>query len=324
LLPFVPTSVDLKGGTVLTLPTTTNASEKEISSYLEKEFALRDVSVVKKTSLSGSTIEIQYITPQSLTNLKNKVNEIKATGNTDSTKARAQALALLKEYNYGTTELETKEYELIKEELNYFYNEKKNEETNKVLSGINTKFGISIENTNIREVGATLGAAAYKSAINVSIWAIILVIIVIFLFFREFVPSAAVMLAGAMDILGGLAGMAIFNVPISLVTIPALLMLLGYSIDTDVMLTTKLMKMKEGSLRQRAGEAMKTGIMMTSTAIGAIGIMFIISWLYNIQVMYYISVVLIVGSLVDLVATWMMNAPVLLWYLEKKKGADYK
>jgi preprotein translocase subunit SecF len=126
-------------------------------------------------------------------------------------------------------------------------------------------------------------------------------------------------MAGALDILGGLAGMAIFDVPISLVTIPALLMLLGYSIDTDILLTTRLLKRTDGTLRSRAGEAMKTGMTMTVTTLIALTIMLIIAILYNVQVIYYISIVLISGLIADLIATWFMNGPMLLWYIESWK-----
>lgn len=320
LVPFVPMSVDLKGGTVITINNaSTTATNKEIKTYLQNEFSLKDVSVTKTNSLNGSVIEIQYITKAELSALKSEITEIKLLAETDKNSATSKALLFLKSNNIDIDQLESKDFDAIKDRMNVFYNDQENLETNKILDSLNKKFGISVKTVNIKEVGATLGAAFYKNALTVSIWAIVLIIIVIFIFFKEVVPSFAVILAGAIDVLGGLAGMTLFNVPLSLVTIPALLMLLGYSIDTDVMLTTKLLRSKEGSIKLRSAEALKTGLMMTSTVIAATLVMFVFSTLYNIQVMYYISVVLLSGSIVDLISTWLMNAPVLLWYLETKK-----
>ena len=58
---------------------------------------------------------------------------------------------------------------------------------------------------------------------------------------------------------------------------------------------------------------------MTTSTIGALIVTLIFSYLYNIHVLFDISVVLVSGLLVDLVATWFMNSPILLWYLESKK-----
>jgi preprotein translocase subunit SecF len=114
--------------------------------------------------------------------------------------------------------------------------------------------------------------------------------------------------------------MAIFNIPLSLTTIPVLLMLVGYSVDTDIMLTTKLLKRKEGgSPNKRVVDAMKTGLIMTSTTLGAMLSMLVVSYVYNITDIFYMAIVLICGLIVDLLSTWLMNAPVLLWYVESKK-----
>ncbi len=110
--------------------------------------------------------------------------------------------------------------------------------------------------------------------------------------------------------------MAIFGIPLSLVTIPALLMLVGYSIDTDVMLTAKLMKQKGGSVKEKTRSALKTGITMTATTVAALLVMLIISYFTNITVLYQMSVVLVSGLIVDVSSTWLMNAPILVWYVE--------
>ncbi|MCR4368773.1 MAG: MMPL family transporter, partial [archaeon] len=166
----------------------------------------------------------------------------------------------------------------------------------------------------------SLGENFYQTGILVSAIAIILVIIVIFLFFREVIPSGAILLAIIFDIAGALGLMSIFGIPLSLATIPALVMLIGYSVDTDVMLTTRVLKRKEGTPRERAHESMITGLTMTLTTLAALTVMIILSYFSQLEVVFQIAAVLLFGLCADLISTWLMNAPILLWYVEKKEG----
>jgi preprotein translocase subunit SecF len=48
--------------------------------------------------------------------------------------------------------------------------------------------------------------------------------------------------------------------------------------------------------------------------------MLVVSYFYQIEVIYQIAAVLFFGLVGDLISTWLMNAPVLLWYIESKGG----
>jgi len=245
---------------------------------------------------------------------------IKKLSESSKSNAKEEAIAFLKSKNIDTTNLVDKDFKEISKELDNYYNKYKTQNLQDMLIGLHNKFGIDIDNINIKEIGAILGAAFLHTALVSAIWAAILVIIVIFIIFREWVPSLAVISAGIIDVFGALLGMAIFNIPLSLTTIPVLLMLVGYSVDTDIMLTTKLLKRKEGgSPNKRVVDAMKTGLIMTSTTLGAMLSMLVVSYVYNITDIFYMAIVLICGLIVDLLSTWLMNAPVLLWYVESKK-----
>ena len=47
----------------------------------------------------------------------------------------------------------------------------------------------------------------------------------------------------------------------------AFLMLIGYSVDTDILLTTRALKKQEGTINERIYGAFKTGIFMNVTAL---------------------------------------------------------
>lgn len=169
-----------------------------------------------------------------------------------------------------------------------------------------------------REIAPTLGKDFVNSSIKVGLVAFILLIIVILLFFREIVPSGLIIFAVIFDVFAALAGMAIFNIPLSLTTIPALLMLIGYSVDTDILLSTRVLKDVSKDPFDSANSSISTGLTMTFTTMATILVMLIVSYLTQMLVIYEISIILICGLVGDLISTWFFNAPALIKYAEKK------
>jgi preprotein translocase subunit SecF len=100
--------------------------------------------------------------------------------------------------------------------------------------------------------------------------------------------------------------------------IVALLMLIGYSVDTDILLTTRVLRKKTDSLNKRLAEALKTGLTMTLTSIVAVAVSLVI--IYSIsEVLRQIFTILLIGLGFDMINTWMANAGILKWYVERKK-----
>ncbi len=124
--------------------------------------------------------------------------------------------------------------------------------------------------------------------------------------------------AAVYDLLFGLGAAGMFGIPITLGTIAALLMLIGYSIDSDIMLTDRIMKRKKGTAEERAFNAMKTGLTMTVTTLSALTALFIVSYFTNISILVNMSIILILGLIGDIITTWFANAPLVLWYMDRK------
>ena len=95
----------------------------------------------------------------------------------------------------------------------------------------------------------------------------------------------------------------------------ALLMLLGYSVDSDILLSTKVLKRHSGSLMERIYSAIKTGLTMEITTLAALTVLYVVAPASTLKM---IATVLIIGILIDLPSTWLMNAGVLRWYVGKK------
>jgi len=197
-----------------------------------------------------------------------------------------------------------------------FLIEAKTEDADALKSEIEELVGIKLteENSSIEFTGSSLGKTFSSQLIKAVIVAFIFMAVVVFIIFRNFVPSLLVIFAALADILTSLAYVSLTDMKIGTAGIAAFLMLIGYSIDTDILLTTRMLKRKEKHISQRMLESFKTGIMMTtiSLAVMLIAAFFVIS-----PILKQIFVILSIGLVADIIFTWCFNAPALRIYLEK-------
>lgn len=172
------------------------------------------------------------------------------------------------------------------------------------------------ENYSIEEVGSTLGESFYQDMLKAILIAFILMGIVVFIAFRSFIPSLAVILSAILDITATLAGINLLNIKISTAGIAAFLLVIGYSIDSDILLTTKVLKRREESdIIDKMISAAKTGLTMTITTITALGVAYLITSSLILKQMFLI---ILIALIVDTISTYLMNASILKWYYEKK------
>jgi preprotein translocase subunit SecF len=171
----------------------------------------------------------------------------------------------------------------------------------------------------IDQIGETFGKSLQSQAVLALIFSFIGMSIVVFLSFRTFVPSGAVVLSAFADIVMTAAVMNLVGIQLSLGTLAALLMLIGYSVDSDILLTNRVLK-RQGKLNEKLSGAFQTGIIMTTTTLAATAAMFLVSWFGAVQIIYEISAVLLIGLLFDVMNTWLTNVGILKWYVLKGGG----
>lgn len=171
----------------------------------------------------------------------------------------------------------------------------------------------------IDQIGESFGKSLQYQAVIAMIFSFIGMAIVIFLSFRTFVPSVAVVLSAFADMAMTAAMMNIVGIPLSLGTTAALLMLIGYSVDSDILLTNRVLK-RQGKLNDKLMGAFHTGIIMTSTTLAATVALFLVSWFGSVQVLMEISAVLLIGLVADIFNTWLTNVGILKWYVLKGGG----
>ena len=173
------------------------------------------------------------------------------------------------------------------------------------------------DNSSFEFTGSALSESFYKQLLIAILFAFIFMAIVIFIIFRTVIPSAAVIISAFADILMTLVLVNLFGIKLSSAGIVAFLMLIGYSVDTDILLTTRILKRHEGSINQRIFGAFKTGITMTLTSLVAITIALIIVKSFSI-ILTQIFTILAIGLSFDILNTWITNVSILKWYVQRK------
>jgi len=321
VFPGIPKGIDFEGGTLIIIRSDKAIEAKKLEELLSKNFDFTDLSVSGISSPTGYGVTIRFADDAAIALAENELEQARqllASNTEQSILHSKNAVQAVSKYVTGKTlSLAAKDAFDEAEKIVFQAREKS---TAKLQELIVSEFSLS---SNVafqkQEVSPTLGASFFATALNVSIFSIILLIIVVFIFYRELIPSLAIIASMVFDVVFALGLMALFNVPLSLSSIPALLMLAGYSIDTDILLTTRVLKRKESTPVERFFDSMMTGLTMTLTALAALMVMLVFGFLNQIAVLYNIAAVLLFGLLGDPIATWIMNSGILLWYVESKQ-----
>lgn len=178
------------------------------------------------------------------------------------------------------------------------------------------KLELNSDNYSVEQVGSSLGEAFYRQMSIAVLLAFIFMALVVTITFRVLIPSFTVVFAAVCDITFALAAMNIFGIRLSTASIAALLMLIGYSIDTDIVITTKALKRKEeGAIVDRMYSGAKTGLTMTLTTIAALTAGYLVTQSVVIKEMF---AVLLFGLSFDIIVTYLFNTGILVWWVKRK------
>ncbi len=184
-----------------------------------------------------------------------------------------------------------------------------------ILEKIQTVSRIELtpENYSVEEMSSALGSAFWRSTLKAVAIAFICMAVVVLLYFRNPVVSGAIILSVIFDLVGTLAVVNLFGLRLSTAGVAALLMVLGYSVDTDILLSSRVLKQREGTILDRIISAARTGLTMQLTTLSALFVMFLVS---PAEILKAIALILIISIFIDISSTWLMNAGLLRWWLE--------
>jgi preprotein translocase subunit SecF len=172
----------------------------------------------------------------------------------------------------------------------------------------------------VSQISATFGAALQGTALQAVLLAFVGMSLVVFGMFRTFVPSIAVVISAFSDIMIPIALMNVFDIDLTLGIVAALLMIIGYSVDSDILLNTHVFK-RSGDFYESTYRARRTGVTMTVTSLVAMTAMAVVAAAFGIQLLTSIGLILVFGLVTDLVNTYLLNVTLLRWYRFKGVGS---
>ena len=190
-------------------------------------------------------------------------------------------------------------------------------QVNKLLSAIDSSLNIDMGKVDygLEIIGSSLGESFFRESLIALLVAFVFMGLVVLIYFRTWIPSLAIILAAFSDMVVALAVINVMDIKIGTAGIAAFLMLIGYSVDTDILLTVRVLKRKEGSVMDRIISSIKTGMTMTITAIISIIVALAVT---QSEVIRQIMLILLIGLIADIFFTWIQNVALLRMYVERK------
>jgi len=215
--------------------------------------------------------------------------------------------ALSKEVPYASIQLATGQTQNLIVKIPFDSNET-------VVIDTIKKYAEVVGQPSVSSVGPILGKIFFQQAMFALVVAFVMMALIVFILFRSFVPSLIVILAATTDILVTLAFLHFLGVKLSLTVLAAILTVIGYSVDTDILLTSEVLKSNR-NVKESIDKAMRTGLTLTATTLAALMSIYLFS---GSVVLQQIAYVLTIGLLIDLPATWWTNAGLLRWIDERR------
>ncbi len=349
LIPGIPKGVDLKGGTLITVQSATPVDAAALRADLAAFSS--HVEIRQINTPTGSGIEIELENGERVENAEAQLSRLLDLDRQLSQAeidagavAASNSNATLSASNPASIRVTQLEEQILKETRAYLasiesprvagndahdavrtaqdaFAEFKQQNRARIVQAVQSAApGASL---SVREVGSALSKFFLSKAQEIVLYAFLFAAIVIFLIFRSIGPSLAVIFGAAANIIitGGV--MSLLGIPLTLASIATLLMLIGFSLDTDVMLTIRVMQRKEGTPAQRTWNAMKTGALMNATTVGAFGALLAVALWLQIPTYQQIGSVAVIGGFIDFIATWGFNAALVLYFTKKQEHSTH-
>jgi preprotein translocase subunit SecF len=185
-----------------------------------------------------------------------------------------------------------------------------------LISALDAELGtLSIDEYSIEITGSSLGNSFFSQLLKALGLAFVFMAIVVFIYFRSPAPSIAVILATLFNIIDTIAILNLLDVQISGAGIAAILMLIGYSVDTEMLMSSRVHQRGENSLYQAVYSALKPGLLMTFTTLTTVTLALFFT---QSPVISQIMLIILIGLLVDLINTWVFNTSFMIRYYERK------
>ncbi len=196
------------------------------------------------------------------------------------------------------------------------------EDRDKLVQTVTDLFpGMQKTDYTVEVTGPSIGEQLFQQAQIGLLVAFVCMAIVVWIAYKTPFPVMGIILAAASNMIITLAIFNLTGEKLSSAGVAAFLMVLGYSVDTDILLASRLLKRAESAFKSRLLSAIKTSFLMTATTFFAVLSAFIVT---NSDVIKQIMFILTIGLIIDVFITYLQNANLLRLYLEKKGEVTIK
>ncbi|MDD5416488.1 MAG: hypothetical protein PHU12_00770 [Candidatus Aenigmarchaeota archaeon] len=175
--------------------------------------------------------------------------------------------------------------------------------------------GFTIESYSVQTMSPLLSESFFDQAKIVLMISFIFMAFVIFFIFKSPLISAYIALCPAFDIIETLALTQLLGFKLSLASFAALLMIVGYSVDDDVVVAKRALSRTDVSMEERFKGSWKTSVTTTAATVIALACLFMLS---VSSVITQIAIFLVIGLTFDFMNTWLLDANLLKWHIERK------
>jgi len=175
--------------------------------------------------------------------------------------------------------------------------------------------GYDFQHYSIQTTGPAIGSNFFQQALIVLVVSFLFMAVTVFLMFKNPLPSFYLILTVVADLTETLVFMQIIGIKLSLAVFAALLLLIGAAVGDNIMFTTKLLKSTQKDYDAIIKKTFKTGITMFAAVQVAFASLLIIA---ASTVITQIAAISIIGGVLDLMNSWILNLGLLMLYITRK------
>lgn len=187
-------------------------------------------------------------------------------------------------------------------------------DSTKLLNDVRA-LGIEISSFSVESVGSALGEQFLTQVVYFLVAAFVLMSVVVFIVYRKLITSFGIVFASLSNIITTLAITSLLGIKISFAGFAGLLMLIAYTVDTNIVLTTKVVRSTTGEFKVKYRRALITGL----TLIATISLTMLVVLLFSSsKLLVNVAEILLVGFVSDLPFTWILNAGMLEMYIRRR------
>lgn len=175
--------------------------------------------------------------------------------------------------------------------------------------------GFMFDRYSVQSVSPMLSASFFSQAMMVLCVSFVFMFLVILYIFRSPLIGTYIALCPAFDIIETLAITQMLGMKLSLAGFTALIMIIGYSVGGDNVIATRALKRGDIPMDERFRASLKTSLTMHLATMAALVGLFLLS---VSGVITTIAIYLLIGLTLDLQNTWLLDANLLRWHIDRK------